>query len=38
MADIQEFLDRVICGDALELLKTLPSESVACVVTSPPYY
>lgn len=28
----------VLCGDALTTLKTLPSESVQCVVTSPPYY
>jgi site-specific DNA-methyltransferase (cytosine-N4-specific) len=25
-------------GDALEVLRTLPDESVNCVVTSPPYY
>ena len=25
-------------GDALEVLRTLPDESVDCVVTSPPYY
>lgn len=25
-------------GDALETLKTLPDESVNCIVTSPPYY
>lgn len=25
-------------GDALTVLRTLPSESVQCVVTSPPYY
>ena len=30
--------DRFICGDALEVLRTLPSESVHCVVTSPPYW
>jgi site-specific DNA-methyltransferase (cytosine-N4-specific) len=28
----------LLCGDALETLKTLPTESVQCVVTSPPYY
>lgn len=28
----------ILTGDALEQLKTLPSESVQCVVTSPPYY
>lgn len=27
----------IICGDALEVLKTLPVESVDCVITSPPY-
>jgi DNA modification methylase len=26
------------CGDALEVLKTLPSESVNCCITSPPYF
>jgi DNA modification methylase len=26
------------CGDALAVLKTLPDESVQCVVTSPPYW
>lgn len=25
-------------GDALEVLKTLPDESVNCVLTSPPYW
>jgi site-specific DNA-methyltransferase (cytosine-N4-specific) len=29
---------RVLIGDALEQLRTLPSESVQCVVTSPPYW
>ena len=28
----------IIQGDSLEVLKTLPSESVQCCVTSPPYY
>jgi DNA modification methylase len=26
------------CGDAVEVLRALPAESVDCVVTSPPYY
>lgn len=29
---------RVLVGDALEQLRTLPDQSVQCVVTSPPYY
>lgn len=31
-------IDQIICGDALEVLRTLPDASVNCVVTSPPYY
>jgi site-specific DNA-methyltransferase (adenine-specific) len=29
--------NKIICGDALEVLKTFPSNSVDIVVTSPPY-
>ena len=29
---------RILCGDALETLRTLPAESVHCCVTSPPYW
>lgn len=29
---------KVVVGDALELLRTMPSESVHCVATSPPYW
>lgn len=28
----------ILCGDALEVLRSLPSESVQCCVTSPPYF
>lgn len=28
----------ILCGDALEVLKTLPDGSVNCAVTSPPYF
>lgn len=31
-------INEIICGDALEVLKTLPDESVDCCITSPPYY
>lgn len=30
-------LDSIICGDAREILKLIPSESVNLIVTSPPY-
>lgn len=31
-------INQILQGDALERLKELPSESVDCVITSPPYY
>jgi DNA modification methylase len=30
-------LDRIICGDNCEVMRTMPSESIDLVVTSPPY-
>ena len=30
--------NKIICGDSLEVLQTLPNESVDCVITSPPYW
>ena len=30
-------LNRILCGDAVEIMKTLPSSSIDIVVTSPPY-
>jgi DNA modification methylase len=30
--------DKIHCGDAEDVLKTLKTESVHCIVTSPPYY
>ena len=29
---------RIMQGDAMTILRTLPSESVSCCVTSPPYW
>jgi DNA modification methylase len=31
-------MNNIICGDSVEVLKTLEPDSVQCVVTSPPYY
>jgi DNA modification methylase len=31
-------LDRILCGDALKVLQCLPTDSIDCVVTSPPYW
>ena len=32
-----DFIDKIICGDALEIMKKMPNESIDLVVTSPPY-
>ena len=29
---------RLLCGDVLDVIKTLPDQSVQCAVTSPPYF
>lgn len=31
-------MNKIVCGDTLEILKTLDPESVNCIVTSPPYF
>ena len=28
----------ILVGDVLDLLKMIPSESISCIVTSPPYW
>lgn len=30
--------NQIICGDALDVLKTFPDECINCCVTSPPYF
>ncbi len=34
---IRQYLNKIICGDSLEVMREMPSESVDLVVTSPPY-
>ena len=34
---ISEFLDKIIYGNSLEILPTIPSESVDLILTDPPY-
>lgn len=31
-------IDTIFRGDALDVLRTLPDNSVHCCITSPPYY
>jgi site-specific DNA-methyltransferase (adenine-specific) len=35
--DVADFLNKIICGDAIEVMRSIPSESVELIVTSPPY-
>ncbi len=37
MEQIENFINKIICGDSLETMKKMPSNSVDLVVTSPPY-
>lgn len=37
MDEINKYIDKIICGDSLEVMKQIPSESIDLVVTSPPY-
>lgn len=30
--------NKIYCGDVMEVLKTMPSESIDCCITSPPYW
>jgi modification methylase len=36
-SDIDNFLNKIICGDTIEIMKSMPSESIDLIVTSPPY-
>ncbi|CAN5466133.1 site-specific DNA-methyltransferase [soil metagenome] len=35
---IEKFINKIICGDSLKILNIIPSESIDCIVTSPPYW
>jgi site-specific DNA-methyltransferase (adenine-specific) len=37
MKGIHKFLNKIICGDCLQIMKEMPSNSIDLVVTSPPY-
>jgi site-specific DNA-methyltransferase (adenine-specific) len=37
MKSQNEYLNKIICGNSLDVMKGMPSESVDLVVTSPPY-
>lgn len=34
----ENLVNKIFCGDSLQTLKKLPSSSIDCIITSPPYY
>jgi len=38
MINIEENINKIINGNVLDTLKTIPDQSINCIVTSPPYY
>lgn len=38
MEKADNFTNKILCGDSLELIKILPDESVNLIITSPPYF
>lgn len=36
--EIDQIINKLICGDSLEVLSRIPSETITCIVTSPPYW
>jgi len=37
MIEIEEFLNKIICGDSLEVMKNIPDNSIDLIFTDPPY-
>ncbi|SFM26688.1 modification methylase [Nitrosomonas nitrosa] len=37
MKSIEYFLNKLICGDSLQVMRSMPSESIDLAITSPPY-
>jgi len=32
-----DFINKIICGDCLEVMKNIPDNTIDCIITSPPY-
>ena len=35
--DIENYINKIICGDAVKVMKKMPNNSIDLVITSPPY-
>ena len=33
----EDFVNKFICGDTVDIMKQIPDGSIGCVITSPPY-
>ena len=33
----EDYINKIICGDCLEVMKEMPSKSVDLIITDPPY-
>ena len=33
----EDFINKIICGDCLELIKLIPDNSIDAIITDPPY-
>jgi DNA modification methylase len=33
----KDFLNTIVCGDALQVMRKIPDDSIEVVITSPPY-
>ena len=38
MKDINNFRNKIVCGDSIELLQKIPNDSIDLIITSPPYF
>lgn len=37
MIHIEDYINRIICGDSADILKKMPEQCIDCIITSPPY-
>jgi len=38
MTNLENYINKIICGDARDVLKQIPDNSIDLIITSPPYY
>ena len=38
LKNIEEFINKIVCGNSFDILKDIPSDSINLIITSPPYF